>query len=89
MKVDGDLAVDEVHIELGKIVWDKVGMARNERDLKSALKEIPKVKEKFWNQISIPGDDKDVNQELEKALRIKETNLTHIDRRYNLTLLPL
>jgi succinate dehydrogenase / fumarate reductase flavoprotein subunit len=72
MKVDGSLAVDEVHRELGKIVWDKIGMARNRKGLKSALEEIPKVKQKFWSQISIPGDDKDVNQELEKALRIKD-----------------
>jgi succinate dehydrogenase / fumarate reductase flavoprotein subunit len=47
-------------------------MARSESGLRDALKEIPKVKEKFWKQISIPGNDKDVNQELEKALRIKD-----------------
>ena len=72
MKVDGKMAVDEVHRELGKIVWDKIGMARNEAGLKEALAEIPKIKEKFWNDISIPGSDKDVNQELEKALRVKD-----------------
>lgn len=72
MKVEGKMAVDEVHRELGKIVWDKIGMARNEAGLKEALAEIPKIKEKFWNDISIPGSDKDVNQELEKALRVKD-----------------
>ena len=72
MKVEGKMAVDEVHRELGKIVWDKIGMARNEAGLKKALAEIPKIKEKFWNDISIPGSDKDVNQELEKALRVKD-----------------
>ena len=72
MSVDGKMAVDEVHRELGKIVWDKIGMARNEAGLKEALSEIPKIKEKFWNDISIPGSDKDINQELEKALRIKD-----------------
>ena len=72
MSVDGKLAVDEVHRELGKVVWDKIGMARNEAGLKEALLEIPKIKEKFWNDISIPGSDKDINQELEKALRIKD-----------------
>ena len=72
MKVDGKLAVDEVHRELGKIVWDKIGMARNEVGLKEALTEIPKIKESFWKNILIPGSDKDVNQELEKALRIKD-----------------
>ena len=72
MSIDGKLAVDEVHRELGKVVWDKIGMARNEAGLKNALLEIPKIKEKFWTNISIPGSDKDVNQELEKALRIKD-----------------
>ena len=70
--INGKLAVDEVHRELGKIVWDKIGMARNEAGLKEALSEIPKIKERFWNDISIPGSEKDVNQELEKALRIKD-----------------
>ena len=72
MSIDGKLAVDEVHRELGKIVWDKIGMARNEAGLKEALAQIPKIKESFWNDISIPGSEKDVNQELEKALRIKD-----------------
>ena len=72
MGVNGKMAVDEVHRELGKVVWDKIGMARNETGLKEALSEIPKIKEKFWGNISIPGSEKDVNQELEKALRIKD-----------------
>ena len=72
MSIDGEYAVDEVHRELGKVVWDNVGMARNEVGLKGALKEIPKIKDKFWREISIPGSDKDINQELEKALRIKD-----------------
>lgn len=72
MSIDGEYAVDEVHRELGKVVWDNVGMARNEVGLKGALKEIPKIKDKFWKEISIPGSDKDINQELEKALRIKD-----------------
>ena len=72
MSIDGKYAVDEVHRELGKVVWDNVGMARNEAGLKEALKKIPKIKEKFWKEISIPGSDKDINQELEKALRIKD-----------------
>tara|TARA_B100001093_G_scaffold304614_1_gene290454 strand:+ start:24091 stop:26040 length:1950 start_codon:yes stop_codon:yes gene_type:complete len=72
MKVDGKLAVDEVHRELGKIVWDKIGMERSKAGLKEALSQIPKIKESFWNNISIPGSENDVNQELEKALRIKD-----------------
>tara|TARA_B100000965_G_scaffold401688_1_gene426102 strand:+ start:22015 stop:23937 length:1923 start_codon:yes stop_codon:yes gene_type:complete len=72
MSVDGGLVVDEIHRELGKVVWDHVGMARNEKGLEGAIKDIPKIKEKFLKQVSIPGDDKDMNQELEKALRLKD-----------------
>ena len=72
MSIKGDLVVDEVHRELGKIVWDKVGMARDKKGLNYAIESIPKIKEKFWNNVSIPGSDKDMNQELEKALRLKD-----------------
>ena len=72
MSIKGDLVVDEVHRELGKIVWDKVGMARDNKGLNYAIESIPKIKEKFWNNVSIPGSDKDMNQELEKALRLKD-----------------
>ena len=72
MSIKGDLVVDEVHRELGKIVWDKVGMARDKKGLNYAIDSIPKIKEKFWNNVSIPGSDKDMNQELEKALRLKD-----------------
>ena len=72
MSIKGDLVVDEVHRELGKVVWDKVGMARDKMGLNHAIDSIPKIKEKFWKNISIPGSDKDMNQELEKALRLKD-----------------
>jgi succinate dehydrogenase / fumarate reductase flavoprotein subunit len=72
MSINGDLVVDEIHRELGKVVWDKVGMARNKEGLESAIDFIPKIKEKFWKNIAIPGSDKDMNQELEKALRLKD-----------------
>jgi succinate dehydrogenase / fumarate reductase flavoprotein subunit len=72
MSIKGELVVDEVHRELGKVVWDKVGMARNKEGLENAISSIPKIKEKFWKNVSIPGSDKDMNQELEKALRLKD-----------------
>ena len=72
MSIKGDLVVDEVHRELGKVVWDEVGMARDKKGLNHAIESIPKIKEKFWKNISIPGSDKDMNQELEKALRLKD-----------------
>ena len=72
MNIKGDMVVDEIHRELGKVVWDKVGMSRNSRGLKEALDIIPKIKEKFWNNVFIPGSKNDYNQELEKALRLKD-----------------
>ena len=72
MNIKGDIVVDELHRELGKVVWDKVGMSRNSHGLKEALDLIPKLKEKFWNNLFIPGEKNDYNQELEKALRLKD-----------------
>ena len=72
MNIKGDMVVDEIHRELGKVVWDKVGMSRNGHSLKEALDLIPKLKEKFWNNVFIPGNKNDYNQELEKALRLKD-----------------
>ena len=72
MEVKGNIPVDEIHRELGKIVWDKVGMSRSKRGLKEALDLIPKIKEKFWSNVFIPGSKNDYNQELEKALRLKD-----------------
>ena len=72
MNIKGDMVVDKIHRELGKVVWDKVGMSRNGHGLKEALDLIPKLKEKFWNNLFIPGEKNDYNQELEKALRLKD-----------------
>tara|TARA_B100000427_G_scaffold93663_1_gene77291 strand:- start:9045 stop:10967 length:1923 start_codon:yes stop_codon:yes gene_type:complete len=72
MEVKGNIPVDEIHRELGKVVWDKVGMSRSKAGLKEALDLIPKIKEKFWNNVFIPGSKNDYNQELEKALRLKD-----------------
>ena len=72
MNIKGTLVVDEIHKELGKTVWDKVGMSRNSEGLQEALESIPKIKEKFWTKLLIPGSKEDFNQELEKALRLKD-----------------
>ena len=72
MNIKGSLVVDEIHRELGKTVWDKIGMSRNSEGLQEALENIPKIKEKFWTKLLIPGSKEDFNQELEKALRLKD-----------------
>ncbi len=72
MNIKGSKTVDSIHKELGRIMWDHCGMSRSEDGLKKALIEIPKIRETFWNDIFIPGSDKDVNTELEKAGRVAD-----------------
>ncbi len=72
MSIKGKKPVDEIHKELGKIMWDKCGMGRNEARLKEALVEIPRLREEFWNNVTIPGSADSFNQELEKAHRLAD-----------------
>ena len=64
--------VDDLHKELGKIMWEYVGMARNRVGLKKALELIPKLKEDFWESVHVPGDMNEYNPELEKASRLAD-----------------
>lgn len=68
----GTRTVDDFHRELGKILWDYVGMGRNEAGLKKALELIPKLREEYHNGVKILGDKNDYNQELEKAGRVAD-----------------
>jgi succinate dehydrogenase / fumarate reductase flavoprotein subunit len=68
----GKCTVDEIHKELGKLMWDNCGMARNKEDLEKALKELPAIKEKFWDCVYIPGSSRDINQSLERAGRVAD-----------------
>jgi len=70
--VKGTQSVDHFHKELGKIMWDYVGMARNEAGLKKAIELIGKVKEEFYKNVRIPGDFDAMNAELEKAGRVAD-----------------
>jgi succinate dehydrogenase / fumarate reductase flavoprotein subunit len=72
MAVNGTTPVDELHKELGKIMWDYCGMGRNEAGLKKALKLIPEIRERFWKDVKITGSAHDFNQELEKAHRVAD-----------------
>lgn len=72
MNVKGKKPVDEIHKQLGKIMWEKCGMARNATGLKEALQEIPKLREEFWHNVLIPGSADSFNQELEKAHRVAD-----------------
>ena len=62
----------EIHRELGKTLWDYVGMARNEEGLKTALNKIPEIREDFWKNVNIPGSAKNINVALEYAGRVAD-----------------
>ncbi|MCL4110224.1 UNVERIFIED_CONTAM: hypothetical protein GTU68_030608 [Idotea baltica] len=68
----GSHSVDHYHKELGKIMWDKCGMARNAKDLKIAIQEIKALREDFWKNVIVPGNADATNPELEKAGRVAD-----------------
>ncbi|MES3033050.1 MAG: fumarate reductase/succinate dehydrogenase flavoprotein subunit [Gemmatimonadota bacterium] len=70
--IKGKRSVDSFHRDLGKIMWDKCGMARNTASLTTAMGEIGALKEEFWRNVSVPGSDADLNQALEKANRVAD-----------------
>ena len=70
--IKGKRTVDTFHRELGKIMWDHCGMARNEQACKLALEKIPALREEFWNDVCVLGDGGEVNQSLEKAGRVAD-----------------
>jgi succinate dehydrogenase / fumarate reductase flavoprotein subunit len=72
MAVKGKHSVDTLHKQLGKIMWDYVGMARNKEGLLKAREEIRNLKEDFWNNVKIPGELNDLNPELQKASRLAD-----------------
>jgi succinate dehydrogenase / fumarate reductase, flavoprotein subunit len=68
----GTKAVDYFHKKLGLIMWNKVGMSRNETGLKEAISEIQELRADFWKNVRVPGKTDEVNRELEKALRVAD-----------------
>jgi succinate dehydrogenase / fumarate reductase flavoprotein subunit len=72
LAVDGSRTVLQFHKDLGKIMWDKVGMSRNEASLKEALKEVRDLREQFWRDVKVVGAAEDLNKNLEHALRVAD-----------------
>ncbi|HEX9691264.1 MAG TPA: fumarate reductase/succinate dehydrogenase flavoprotein subunit [Gemmatimonadales bacterium] len=72
LAVNGTRSVDALHRELGKVLWDKCGMARNERGLRDALRIIPELRERFWAEVKVTGSGTTLNQALEKAGRLAD-----------------
>ncbi|MDR0705225.1 MAG: fumarate reductase/succinate dehydrogenase flavoprotein subunit [Planctomycetaceae bacterium] len=70
--IKGKQPVDVIHKKLGRIMWEYVGMARNENGLKKAIDLIEGVRQEFWSDILVPGKNTEFNQELEKAIRLAD-----------------
>ena len=68
----GTKSVDYFHKRLGKIMWNKCGMARNKKDLQSAIAEISKLRKEFWSDVKVPGSQFEFNEELAKAGRVAD-----------------
>ncbi len=72
MSIKGKQTVESFHKRLGKIIWDKCGMARNAEGLKQAIQEVRALKAEFWSDVRIPGEINAMNQELDKAGRVAD-----------------
>jgi succinate dehydrogenase / fumarate reductase flavoprotein subunit len=72
LSAQGKRSVDSFHKELGKLVWDNCGMARTEAGLKRALARIPELREEFWRNVRVLGQNEEFNQSLEKAGRVAD-----------------
>ena len=72
MNIKGTRTVESMHKRLGKIMWDKCGMARNAQGLREAIEEIRQLKKEFWSDIKIPGAINEFNPELDKAGRVAD-----------------
>jgi succinate dehydrogenase / fumarate reductase flavoprotein subunit len=72
MNIKGSKTVESFHKRLGKIIWDKCGMARSEEGLKQAIAEIQALKAEFWSDVKIPGEIAEMNPELDKANRVAD-----------------
>ncbi|WP_299152417.1 fumarate reductase/succinate dehydrogenase flavoprotein subunit [uncultured Christiangramia sp.] len=72
VNTNGTKSVDHFHKILGKIMWNKVGMARNATGLKEAISEIQALREEFWKDVRVPGTANEMNAELEKAGRVAD-----------------
>jgi len=70
--IKGSKPVDYFHKKLGQVLWDYVGMSRNEEGLKKAIELIKEIRENFWKDVKVPGEMNNLNPELEKAGRVAD-----------------
>ena len=72
LSIQGKRTVDSFHRELGLLLWDKCGMARNKAGLEEAIQQIPELRQEFWENVYVPGSGKELNQSLEMAGRVAD-----------------
>ena len=72
LSIKGNRTADSFHKQLGRIMWDKCGMSRNEAGLKEAIQAIGQLKQEFWQNLRVPGASNEINVELEKAGRVAD-----------------
>jgi succinate dehydrogenase / fumarate reductase flavoprotein subunit len=72
LRVNGNRSLDSIHRELGALLWNKCGMARNAEGLREALAKIPELRDEFWRTVRVPGKGQDFNQSLERAGRVAD-----------------
>jgi succinate dehydrogenase / fumarate reductase flavoprotein subunit len=72
LSIGGTRSVDSFHRELGKLLWEYCGMARNAAGLQEALRRIPALREEFWKNLRVTGSGEELNQSLEKAGRVAD-----------------
>ncbi|WP_432092666.1 fumarate reductase/succinate dehydrogenase flavoprotein subunit [Streptomyces sp. bgisy100] len=72
LSVNGDRTPESFHRELGRLLWDRCGMARDEAGLRTALDRIPALREEFWRRVRVPGSGEQLNQSLEHANRVAD-----------------
>jgi succinate dehydrogenase / fumarate reductase flavoprotein subunit len=72
LTVKGPKTPRELHRELGRVMWDEVGMARTDAGLRKALARIPQIREEFWSSVSVPGEASNLNKNLEYAGRVAD-----------------
>jgi succinate dehydrogenase / fumarate reductase flavoprotein subunit len=72
LSVKGTRTVDSFHKEIGKLLWDECGMARSKEGLEKAIKRFDEIREEFWSDVRVLGDNEEMNQALEKAGRVAD-----------------
>ena len=72
LRIRGKRTVDSIHRELGKLLWDQCGMSRNAKGLEAALARIPELRQEFWENVNVLGENEELNQSLEKAGRVAD-----------------